>query len=153
MRSLALVASLIVSFAVVSAAQAAGIEVRGAWIRATPPGAQTAAGYVTVINHGLSDRLEGGHASVAGAVQVHQMSMAGGVMRMRALPGGLQLGASATLSLAPTGDHLMLIGLKRALKAGEHVKVVLQFQRAGDVTIDFPVLDAAPGASMGGMHM
>ncbi len=151
MRSL--VAAACAGFALLAcgAASAATIEVRDAWIRATAPGAPTAAGYATLINHGVAtDRLMGGRAGVAGAVEVHEMSMAGGIMRMRPIPGGLGVGASATVKLSPNGDHLMLIGLKRPLRAGEHVKVVLQFRRAGDVTADFAVRDAAPG---GGMHM
>jgi copper(I)-binding protein len=153
MRSFAVLASVVVALAISAVAQAADIEARGAWIRATPPGAATAAGYVTLTNHGLSDRLMGGHTAAATEVQVHQMSMTGGVMRMRPMPGGLAIGASQTVSLAPAGDHLMLIGLKAPLKAGQHVRVVLRFQRAGDVTVDFPVRDAQPGAGMGGMHM
>ncbi len=144
-------AILAAAFALVLAgvAHAAGIEVKGAWIRATPPGAPTAAGYATLVNHGLSDRLIGGHTAVASAVEVHDMSTSGGVMRMRPVSGGLAIGASSSVALAPAGKHLMLLGLKRPLKAGEHVKVVLRFQRAGDVTVDFPVRDAAPG----GMRM
>ncbi|MFI4933830.1 MAG: copper chaperone PCu(A)C [Caulobacterales bacterium] len=136
-------------------ASAATILVQGAWIRATPQGAATAAGYVTFTNKGpTSDRLTGGRTDVAGAVEVHQMTMTGGVMRMRALPAGLPIGASATLKLSPNGDHLMLIGLKRPLKAGEHVTVTLSFSRAGDVKVDFPVLASAPGGMPGmpGMH-
>jgi|HubBroStandDraft_1064217.scaffolds.fasta_scaffold343730_2 copper(I)-binding protein len=137
-----------------TAAGASTIEARGAWIRSTPPGAPTAAGYVTLINHGpATDRLMGGTTSVAGSVVPHQMTTTGGIMRMRPFPGGLAIGAAATVSLTPNGDHLMLIGLKRPLKSGEHVRIVLQFQRAGNITVDFPVRDAAPGGGMAGMHM
>jgi copper(I)-binding protein len=47
----------------------------------------------------------------------------------------------------------MLIGLKGPLKAGQHVKVVLRFQRAGDVTVDFIVRDGEMVGGMGRMHM
>ena len=136
-----------------AAAEAGTIEVRDAWIRATPPGATSAAGYATVVNHGVStDRLTGGHTSVAASVEPHQMSMSGGIMRMRPIPGGLAVGASATVKLAPNGNHLMLIGLKRPLKAGEHVRVTLDFSRGGSVTTDFAVRADAPGG-VGGMRM
>jgi copper(I)-binding protein len=135
------------------AANAATIEVKDAWIRTPPPGAPTAAGYATITNHGLtSDRLTGAHTLVAASADLHQMSTAGGVMRMRPLTGGLSIGASASLKLSPNGDHLMLTGLKRQLKAGTHVKITFQFQRAGAVVADFVVKDAAPGG-MAGMHM
>jgi copper(I)-binding protein len=153
----ALMTALVLGLCLASGAALAtpqGIEVRGAWIRATPPGAPTAAGYLTIINHGpTTDRLMGGQTGVAQSVQVHEMSMAGGMMRMRPVPGGLAIGASATVKLAPNGDHLMLIGLKGPLVAGQHVKVMLDFTRAGTVTVDFPVLVAAPAGGMAGMHM
>jgi copper(I)-binding protein len=135
------------------AAHAASIEVKDAWIRSTTPGAPTAAGYATIVNHGFaSDRLTGGYTRVAASVELHHMSTDGGVMRMRAIPGGLAMAGSATLHLSPNGDHLMLIAPKGPLKAGTHVKVTLQFQRAGSVAADFVVRDAAPGGA-GGMHM
>ena len=130
------------------------VQIRDAWIQATPPGASTAAGYLTITNLGpATDRLTGGSTAVAAEVQPHHMSTAGGVMRMRPIAGGLPIGAKATVKLSPGGDHLMLIGLKGALTAGRHVKVTLDFVRAGHVSVDFPVRAAAPGGAMGGMHM
>ena len=152
-----LVAGLLVGLSLLSGsalARPTGIEVQGAWIRATAPGATTAAGYVTIINHGLAtDRLSGGQTRIAQSVEVHSMSTAGGIMRMRAIPGGLPVGASATVKLTPSGDHLMLIGLKGQLTAGQHVRVTLNFNRAGAVVVDFPVRADAPRGGMGGMHM
>ena len=135
------------------AACAATIEVRDAWVRTPPPGAPTAAGYATIINHGISsDRMTGASTRAAGSAQLHQMSMAGGIMRMRPMTGGAPIGASGSLKLAPSGEHLMLIGLKTPLKAGAHVTITLQFQRAGAVVADFVVRDAAP-SGMAGMRM
>jgi periplasmic copper chaperone A len=152
MRHLIAAAVAGLSLLVAGAASAADIDVSGAWIRSTPPGAVTAAGYATITNHGFSDRLIDGRTVVAASVAPHQMSMTGGVMRMRPIVGGLGFGASQTISLSPNGDHLMLLGLKRPLKAGEHVKIVLDFRRAGAVPVDFVVRDTAPGG-MFGMHM
>ena len=135
-------------------AKPAGMEVQGAWIRATPPGAPTAAGYLSITNHGpTTDRLTGGHSIVAQSVEVHEMSIAGGMMRMHAIPGGLAIGASATVKLSPSGDHLMFIGLKGPLRVGQHVKVTLDFTRSGPVGVDFPVRADAPAGGMAGMHM
>ena len=143
--ALSFVATLAVaSLGIGLAAQAAGIEVKNAWIPATPAGAPTAAGYATVTNHGISsDRLTGGSTSAASSVEVHEMTTAGGVMRMRPVAGGLAIGASATVTLDPSRYHLMLMGLKRPLVAGQHVRVVLHFTRAGDVAADFVVKPAA----------
>jgi len=146
MRSMFLAAAL--ALAVAGAAQAATIEVKNGWIRTPPPGAPTAAGYATITNHSIaSDRLTGAFTSAAASVGLHETSKQGGVMRMRPITGGLAVGASATVKLAPDGRHLMFTGLKRPLKAGQHVRVVLQFQRAGQIPADFVVRDQ-PGARM-----
>jgi copper(I)-binding protein len=135
---------------VATQAAAADIAVKGAWIRTPPPGAPTAAGYATITNHAISsDRLTGAYSGAAAGVGLHQMTTAGGVMRMRPVTGGLAIGAAASVSLAPNAYHLMLTGLKAPLKAGQHVRIVLQFQRAGNVATDFVVGAGPPG----GMHM
>ena len=145
-----LFASILFALFATGAARAGTIEVKDAWIRTPPPGAPTAAGYATIVNHGISsDHLTGASTRAAASAQLHQMSMAGGVMRMRPITTGVPIGASASLTLSPNGEHLMLIGLKSPLKAGMHVKVTFQFQRGGAVVGDFVVRDAAPG----GMHM
>ena len=141
----------VAALSLANAAHAGAIAVTSAWIPEPPPGARTAAGYGAIINHGpTTDRLMGGRSAVAASVDVHEMSMAGGVMRMRPVPGGLPIGASATVDLGPRASHhLMLVGLKAPLKPGQHVKVVLQFRRAGSVVVDFVVRDQGGGA----MHM
>lgn len=151
MRLIAALAAVAAVALVALPARAASIEIKNAWIPAPPPGAQTAAGYGAITNHGpTSDRLMGGHTAAASSVEIHQMSTAGGIMRMRAAAGGLPIGASATVDLGPRASyHLMLIGLRAPLTPGRRVRVVLHFQRAGDVTVDFPVLAGPPG----GMHM
>ena len=149
MRSIAAIAAVL-GLAAANVAHAGAIEVRNAWIPAPPAGARTAAGYGSIVNHGpTTDRLMGGHTAAAASVEVHQMSTAGGVMRMRPVAGGLAIGASATADLGPRASyHLMLIGLKASLKPGARVKVVLHFQRAGDVAVDFPVRAEASGGAM-----
>lgn len=152
MRSVS-VALLLLLGACSASAASSDVSVKDAWIRATPPGAPTAAAYATITNHAISsDRLLGGSTAVAGSVEPHQMSKAGGVMRMRPMAGGMAIAASGTVRFAPNGDHLMLIGLKHPLVAGQHVRVTLRFRRAGEVPVDFAVRNGPPGI-MGAMHM
>ena len=119
----------------------AGVVVEGAWIAAAPAGAPTAAGYLTLRNTGNAmDSFLGGSTPVADALEIHSMSMAGGVMRMRPVEGGLPLPAGQAVSLAPAGGHhLMLAGLKHGLRPGDKVKAVLRFAKAGDIAVIFSV--------------
>lgn len=130
------------------------LRIDAPWSRPNPPGAPTAVGYLTITNTGsLPDRLLGGDSPVVSKVEVHQMSMDGGIMRMRPVEGGLVIPPGQTVKLAPGGYHLMLIGPQRAFAVGDHIPVRLHFERAGDVKIELAVQTSPPGSSMSGMSM
>lgn len=110
------------------------------WSRATPQGAQVAGGYLKITNGGqATDRLVGGSADVATRIEVHEMSMDQGVMKMRELKTGLEVKPGASVELKPGGLHLMFMGLKRPFAKGERVKATLQFEKAGKVDVEFTV--------------
>jgi hypothetical protein len=67
---------------------------------------------------------------VAGIVEIHEMAMEGNVMKMRALPAGLDLPAGKSVELKPGGYHVMLMDLKKELKAGDTVPVTLVIEGA-----------------------
>jgi len=121
------------------------IAIEGAWARPTPPGAPTGAGYLTIRNHGPADRLVAVASPVASRVEVHEMTMEGTIMHMHPLPDGVAVPAGGTVTLAPRGAHLMMIGLKQPLKEGETVPVTLRFQRAGEVKAALKVRQPPPG--------
>lgn len=111
------------------------VTVTNAWSRATPAGATTAAAYMTLASP-TGDRLLAIATPAAKDAQLHEMTMAGGVMRMREIPGGLDLPAGKPVALAPGGNHLMLSGLAAPLKQGQTLPLDLTFQRAGKVHVD-----------------
>jgi periplasmic copper chaperone A len=113
--------------------------------RATPPGATVGAAFLTIQNQGKeADRLLGASSPVAGKVELHQMAMGGGMMKMRAVT-GIDLQPGTTVELKPDGYHIMLEGLKHPLKQGESIPLTLTFERAG--TIEIPVKVEGMGAS------
>ncbi|MCF3936308.1 copper chaperone PCu(A)C [Acuticoccus sp. M5D2P5] len=121
-------------------AKIGGIVIENAWVRGTPPGAPVAGGYLTIRNTGSApDRLIGGTATFAGAVEVHEMTMANGVMQMAPLPEGLPIAPGETVSLAPGGDHLMFMDLTAPAEPGTTVVVTLDFAEAGPVEMAMPV--------------
>lgn len=116
------------------------ITVDNPWSRQTAPGQSAGGGFMTIANHGRApDRLLGGSSSVADKVEVHSMTMDGGVMRMRPVTGGLEIPAGGSGELKPGGFHIMLIGLKAPLALGTDVPVTLRFQRVGTITVRFHV--------------
>lgn len=149
-------ASLIAAPANAEEIKAGDLVITQAWSRATPGGAKTGGGYLTIENKGSApDRLIGGSADVAGKIEVHEMTMKNGVMTMRPLEGGLAIEPGKTVKLAPGGYHLMLEDLKGPLKKGEKVPLTLEFEKAGKVTVSFDVegVGAKGPASGGNMDM
>jgi periplasmic copper chaperone A len=136
--------------------KAGDLVISQAWARATPKGAKIGGGYLTIENTGSApDRLIGGSADVAGSVQVHEMSMDNGVMKMRPMDKGLTIDPGKTVKLAPGGYHLMIMDLKSQLKQGDKVPVTLEFEKAGKVTVSLDVMGVgaqgpAGGAASGG---
>ena len=132
-----------------SAAHAGDISLEHPWSRATPTGAPVGAGYVTVKNSGAAaDKLVAATSDVAGKVEVHEMSMDNGVMKMRPV-NGLEIPAGKSVELKPGGYHIMFMQLKQPLKAGDTIKGVLTFEKAGAVPVEYKV--EAMGAG-GGEH-
>ena len=121
------------------------------WSRTTAPRATVGAGYLTIRNSDPQpDRLLSATSPRAAKVEIHTMTMDGGVMRMRPLPDGLEVPAGGEASLAPGGNHIMLIGLKAPLKEGERIPATLRFARAGTITVHFMVAPAGAAAPDGG---
>jgi copper(I)-binding protein len=67
------------------------------------------------------------------------MSMAGDVMRMAPVTGGLVVAPGETVELKPGGFHLMFMDLREPLKEGQAVTGTLVFERAGPVAVSFAV--------------
>jgi copper(I)-binding protein len=118
---------LSLALAAMAAPALAEVQVSDAWARATVVG-QKGTGAFMKLTAPEGATLVGAVSPVAGVVEIHEMAMEGNVMRMRALPKGLALPAGKAVELKPGGHHVMLMDLKQQLKAGEKVKLDLQFE-------------------------
>lgn len=116
----------------VSASAWAQVGVADPWVRAAVPG-QQATGAFMQLTAAQGAKLVGGSTPVAAALEVHEMKMEGDVMKMRALT-TLDLPAGQAVALKPGGYHIMLIGLKGPLSAGDTVPLTLTFQGADGKT-------------------
>jgi len=120
--------------------KAGDLTISQGWARATPRGAKVGGGYMTIKNDGSApDSLVSASTDVAGKVEIHEMSMSNGVMKMRPLEGGLTIPAGKSVTLGPGGYHLMFMDLKQPLKQGSHFSGTLEFEKAGKLTVSFPV--------------
>jgi copper(I)-binding protein len=156
MRSTLLATGLgvMVGFSTVAIAQNGDVEIKDAWARATPGGAQAAAAYVTVVSP-TGDRLTGVSTPAAKNADLHSMTMDGGVMKMRQVD-GIDLAAGQPVTLKPGGYHIMLTGLAKPLAAGDSFPLTLNFAKAGarEVTVAVQKVGAmGPGGQSGGTDM
>jgi copper(I)-binding protein len=130
------------------------IHITQPWSRATPKGAKAGAGYMTITNKGTApDKVSCVSDDASGECQIHSMTMEGNVMKMRPVEGGLETKSGETVTLAPSGFHIMFRDLKHPLEQGKMVKATLKFEKAGTVDVEYPILAvgaSAPGASVGG---
>src|SRR3954462_7517322 len=116
------------------------LTVTSPWTRATPGGAKIAGGYLKISNNGATpDRFIGAKSDLADHAEIHEMSMSDGVMKMRPVPNGLEIKPGETVELKSGGYHLMFMDLKQPLKAGESFKATLQFEKAGQLDVNFAV--------------
>jgi copper(I)-binding protein len=129
-----------------TAAHAVDVHVMQAWSRASTPGANEAVGYVTLHNgSGKAQRLLGASSPRAESVEMHESRVnANGVSEMRPLA-EVTIPADGMVRFEPNGKHLMLVGLKGPLKAGEKVPVTLRFE--GEAPLEV-VLDVRPLGSV-----
>lgn len=132
--------------------KAGALELTDLWTRATPPGAPTAAGYLTITNGGTeADKLIKVASPGAETAGLHTMETKDGVMTMHVVEGGIEIPAGGTVTLAPGGFHIMFVTLKAPLKEGEKMPVTLTFEKAGVVETFLHVMAIGADGPDGGM--
>ena len=144
---------LVLAVCLCGAAQAQ-VKIDDSWIRATAPGQTVAGGYMKITSEKPS-ALVSVSTPLTPLAEVHEMSMQGGVMKMRAVP-RVDLPAGKTVELKPGGYHLMFRNLPRALHKGDTVPVTLTFEgsdgKQEHLQITIEVRDLA-GSPPGDQHM
>jgi len=140
-RAFALAGAMVFAPGAAAAETGSAIAVENAWSRAVPKGTSVGVGYLAIRNEGDEpDRLVSASASLAAETEIHQTTMADGVMRMRPVPDGVPVPAKSTVMLEPSGYHFMFMGLTQPLKEGDAFPAKLTFERAGSVEVTFQVL-------------
>ena len=134
----------LIAFANAALAAPSALHVHDAWVRPTPAGMDMSGGYLTLSNPGKgADRLISATSPDVAQITLHSTRIEGGVARMVEMKNGVALAPGATVSFAPGGDHLMFEGIRRPLKVGDRVRVILHFEKAGAVPVRFEVRSAS----------
>jgi len=122
MIRIVLTAALLIS----TTAALAQVTVNDPWVRATVPAQRETAAFMQ-LTAAETMQLVAARSPVAGTVEIHEMAMVDGVMKMRAIP-SLDLPAGKTVALNPGGYHVMLLDLKGQIHVGDAVPLTLVFE-------------------------
>lgn len=148
MKNLSLTLGLCATVAL-STPALAQVTVKDPWVRATVP-QQKASGAFMQVTAAKDGRLVEARSPVANVVEIHEMSLQDGIMRMRAIA-GLDLPAGRTVELKPGGYHVMLMDLKQQLKAGDTVPITLVVEdkdrKRENIEVQAPVRPLTSSAS------
>jgi copper(I)-binding protein len=128
------------------------IQIDHVWSRAAMVGHEGVV-YLTITDTGPPDTMTGVTTPVAATAELHRSFNDNGVMKMRPVA-ALPIEPGKAVTLAPGGYHIMLMGLKQALKEGDSFPVTLNFTKAGQVTATATVQKAGatmPSMDHGGM--
>ena len=121
-----------------AAGDAPQFQIDHPWARASAGAAKTGAAYLTITDQGQPDQLTGASTPIAASAELHESMDDMGMMKMRPIA-GLTLTPGKPVKLAPGGYHLMLMGLKAPLKAGDTFPLTLQFTHAPPQTVTVTV--------------
>lgn len=132
---------------------ASAIDVSAPWTRPASAGGM-GVGYAKITNESSEpDTLIGASSDAAERAELHETTIsAEGVASMKPVS-SVEIAPGKSIELKPGGLHLMLIGLKEAIKEGETLKAKLNFKKAGAVEVEFAVKTAAPAADDSHEHM
>jgi periplasmic copper chaperone A len=117
---------------------ASGIEVSNTWMRPAMKDGNGAV-YFLLQNHSAGRyELTGVTSDAAQAVEMHESSMEGDVMKMQQVT-SIPIPGKASIEFAPGGLHVMLIGLNEDLQVGDEIQVTLHFTEHEDILVTVPV--------------
>ena len=148
LKALSFAVTVFIGLITVAVAQTGSIQIDNPWARASV--VKTGAIYLTIKNTGgTDDRLVSAVTPAAEQAQLHIEINDNGIMKMRPLS-AIDAKAHSTVTLAPGGMHVMLVGLKQPLKEGQSFPLMLSFAKAGKIDVTVMVMKAG---AMNGMAM
>ncbi|GAB3153911.1 hypothetical protein GCM10027058_23390 [Microbacterium neimengense] len=126
-----------------SVAAAEAISVSDAWVKSADSGMSAAFGELN--NDGDADvTVTSATTPASSAVELHEtVENESGQMVMRQIEGGFVIPAHGSLTLAPGGNHIMLMDLTAPLVAGDDVTLTLTYSDGTSSQITAPVKDYA----------
>lgn len=133
----------VLSIASIAAVFGADVEIDGAYARASIPNVPNSAAFFVIKNNSDKDiAITGANSDIAEKNELHTHIKENQMLKMMKIE-KLVVPAKSSLELKSGGDHVMLIGLKKELKAGDEISLELSFSDGDKKSIKVPVKDLA----------
>ena len=133
----------VLSIVSIAAVFGADIEIEGAYARASIPNVPNSAAFFVIKNNSDKDiAITSANSDIAEKNELHTHIKENKMMKMMKIE-KLVVPAKSSLELKSGGDHVMLIGLKKELKAGDEINLELSFSDGDKKSITVPVKDLA----------
>ena len=133
----------VLSIVSIAAVFGADIEIDGAYARASIPNVPNSAAFFVIKNNSDKDiAITSANSDIAEKNELHTHIKENKMMKMMKIE-KLVVPAKSSLELKSGGDHVMLIGLKKELKAGDEISLELSFSDGDKKSIKVPVKDLA----------
>lgn len=131
---------------VAAAPEADSVTMSDAWVKSAEEGMSAAFGVLA--NSGDNDvTIVSASTEASPMIELHEtVESESGEMMMQQKEGGFVVPAGGSLALEPGGNHIMLMGLVTAIRAGDEVTFVLTFSDGS--TLEF----TAPGKDFSGAN-
>ena len=133
----------VLSILSIAAVFGADVEIDGAYARASIPNVPNSAAFFVIKNN--SDKniaITSANSDIAEKNELHTHIKENQMMKMMKIE-KLVVPAKSSLELKSGGDHVMLMGLKKELKAGDEINLELSFSDGDKKSIKVPVKDLA----------
>ena len=133
----------VLSIASIAAVFGADVEIDGAYARASIPNVPNSAAFFVIKNNSDKDiAITSANSDIAEKNELHTHIKENKMMKMMKIE-KLVVPAKSSLELKSGGDHVMLMGLKKELKAGDEISLKLSFSDGDKKKIKVPVKDLA----------
>ena len=133
----------VLSIASIAAVFGADVEIEGAYARASIPNVPNSAAFFVIKNNSDKDiAITSANSDIAEKNELHTHIKENKMMKMIKIE-KLVVPAKSSLELKSGGDHVMLMGLKKELKAGDEINLELSFSDGDKKSIKVPVKDLA----------
>lgn len=133
----------VLSIASIAAVFGADVEIDGAYARASIPNVPNSAAFFVIKNNSDKDiAITSANSDIAEKNELHTHIKENEMMKMIKIE-KLVVPAKSNLELKSGGDHVMLMGLKKELKAGDEINLELSFSDGDKKSIKVPVKDLA----------